>query len=714
MLLESILLALTPLYLVLLCSVVHFVMPLNKSVKKVQERPIMCGFIIGIIIVSMVLNILGGEYHGFSVINLWAAILFLLVILICQILCLVQIIKKSRTGVPIREIELSDIEEQASWIYADTLGIMINSFKKNNADDRSYLKRVSLLIVPFVTAGFMYFIFGTYELYFSNMSEWKFIFSDIFAPSLLFFFIFSAIPFLIALVIKGKNLDRLTLIISALCVMSYIQYAFMNTNTFVSGDYLTTPVWIVLVNLLLWIAVPAALCIYYNKTGKKNIVRILSLASAAIIVIQGAALPVLLIDGLEEPQSRDYSGYTLDGSKQFEVSSEENVIVFIMDAFHSAYFTRLLEKEPEYYDKLSDFVFFDDANSEVAATTLSMPHILTAHGMDYSIPTYESAKRCWKSDEAEFFYSSLHDNGYKAELYSDSDVYYGGAEVMLGKIDNIKSYEFTYITEKIPTTLAFASLSAYRYFPHWLKEFVYISDVRYLNMYTTTDSIHENQNYASWEDISDSAKDRGIIYYNDDYYSELIKGLTTTEEKKCIFQHIHGMHMPYTSEVSDSVEFKDALDGCMIIFQEYIDQLKEIGVYDNSTIILTADHGINKKFQASSVLLVKPAGRTAERLEVNTAPANVQTDILPTILDCMGLPYEPLEYSVFDLEEDMVRTRYFRQVVFDGDYPKVNKVEGYGESIVNLCHEYSFTKKCLECTDEDCTFEEYPITDYWW
>ena len=31
----------------------------------------------------------------------------------------------------------------------------------------------------------MYFIYGVYETYFANMSEWKFIFMDILPPSLM-------------------------------------------------------------------------------------------------------------------------------------------------------------------------------------------------------------------------------------------------------------------------------------------------------------------------------------------------------------------------------------------------------------------------------------------------------------------------------------------------------------------------------------------------
>lgn len=343
-----------------------------------------------------------------------------------------------------------------------------------------------------------------------------------------------------------------------------------------------------------------------------------------------------------------------------------------------------------------------------------MPSILTAHSNDYSIPLTESYRLSWESDEAEFFYDSMHNAGYRTELYTDGDVYCGGAENMIGKIDNIKEYTYKYSTEKLPTFLKLASIGAYRYFPYWLKELVYVSDVRYVNMYTTSDSIYSNMDHSSWKSISASSSQRGIMYYNDEYYSALKKGLSVTDEKKCIFQHIHGMHEPYLSESSKTADYNGAINGCMTIFKEYINQLKQIGVYDNSTIILTADHGAPNVSEGSSVMLVKPAGRTAEKLVVNSAPGNVQTDLLPTILDCTGLDYAPLRYSLLDLEEDMSRTRYVGVPELNLSYPYIKKCSSYGYSVINCYYRYEFDSECSEVDEKINSYEIIPMTDYWW
>lgn len=700
-----------PFIITVICSVVFFIIPVNKDIKRAQRYPLFYMFSGAVILYSIILNYGGSGYHIIAKTAIPYTLVAVFVILVCHILALVEIIRKRKSVSSFSELSLADIDPKVSFIYADLLG----KLNDNNVDDRSYLKRVRAVILPFTCIGFMVFMFGVYELYFSNITEFKFIFVDILPGSIIFFAASVLLSFVTAFVLKGKNLDRFAVTLGSVCVLAYVQYAFLNGNTFITGEKLSTPDWIVHLNLLLWIGFPVVMCILSEKKFGRDIFIKGAMATAAfLIVIQGAALPVLLSSGLSDNQSRTHSGYSLDGSEQFEISSEGNVIVFIMDTYHNDYFSEYIEKYPDSYEKYSDFIFFENVNSEVGATTLSMPHLLTATPIDYSIPIMESNANAWKSENAELFYGSMQNAGYSVRLYTDSEIYCGGVDNMLGKIDNVKEFEFTYTTEKTPTYLAFVSLALYRYSPHFLKELFYLSDIRYINQYTTSDSPY-NQNTTSWKDITASSESRGIAYYNDDYYDGLENGLSVTDDKKlCIFQHIHGMHDPYISDEGEVQGYLAALNGCMKIFDEYIEQLKKAGAYENSTIILTADHGLHTMYETSPVMLVKPAGRSSDRLEINTAPGNLQSDLLPTILDCSGLSYGKMEYSLLDIDEDMKRTRVYRNTILDLSYPRVPKADSYGYSVVNSCNEYSYTSHVSEFCEENSTMTKYPITDYWW
>ena len=637
-----------------------------------------------------------------------------------QVLTFVLLLIRYKKSDNSQSITLSSLPKPLSYQYRS----LVSVFRENNSDKRTYLQRLKVIIIPAVTFTFMYFIYGVYETYFANMSEWKFIFMDILPPSLMILAILILLSFGAAYFIKGKNLDFIAMIFTALCVISYIQNAFLNVSTFINGAQENASAALTIINLLLWLGiivlVPYIIYCCYNKS-MKNILRICSAATGLLLIMQGSALSYMMINGLSEKQSREKTGYTLSGAEQYEVSSNENVIVFIMDTYYSGFFDEWLENHPEYYDTLSDFIYFDDVNSEILHTALSMPSLLTAHETDYTISLIESNKNCWNSDEANFFYSSMHDDGYAVRLYTDSDKYSGGAENMLGKIDNVCEYTAVYTSKKIPTYFSLARLSAYKFLPLSLKNVFYVTDSYLVNQYTTSDSATANIDLSDWEQSPQSSKSRGIDFYNFDYYNSLKNGLSTTNKKLCIFQHIHGMHTPYISvhrnfvEPRADIDMNVAQEGCMEIFTNYISQLKEIGVYDNSTIILTADHGMPLSiYTGSPIMLVKPQGRTNDRLTINSAPGNLQTDLLPTILDSIGLEHEPLEYSLMEMDENMQRERTLRILGYSFDYPDVPKCEAIGSSQHNSFDEYKYTGRYSETDFNSIEPTKYPITDYWW
>lgn len=595
--------------------------------------------------------------------------------------------------------------------------------KENNKDERTYPQRLMTVVLPTITLVFMYFIFGVCESYFANKNEWNFIFMDI-LPALL---IFPAILILLvcasALFIKGKNLDMMTLIISAFLIMSYIQNAFLNVNVLIDGNEKTVSDTSSIINLLIWLAVVILIQYIICFSKKINIKKILygcSAAAALLLVMQGSALSYILINGLSEPQSREKTGYALSGAEQYEVSANENVIVFFMDSYSSLYFGEWLEEHPEYYNTFSDFIWFDDVSSENTHTVFSMPCLLTAHSNDYSVSILESNKKSWNSDEAAFFYDSMHDDGYTVRVYSDNDKYLGGAQNMLGKVDNVYEYRAVYKTKMLPTYFTMSMLSGYKYLPLSLKDTCFVFDSNQVNQYTSSDSALANMSTTDWRSSSATSKLRGIDYYNFDYYNSLKNGLTTTDKKLCIFQHLHGMHSPFISSYSNTLEpyvqvdIEEAQEGCLAIFMNCISQLKEIGAYDNSTIILTADHGKPDYTQNTPLLLIKPQGRKNDRLVINSAPGYHPTDLLPTILDSIDLEYEPLEYSLLSIDENMQRERVNRSFKHSDKFPDVPKCEGVGAAAYNCYEEYHYTGKYYETDFTNMVPTEYPITDYWW
>ena len=81
------------------------------------------------------------------------------------------------------------------------------------------------------------------------------------------------------------------------------------------------------------------------------------------------------------------------------------------------------------------------------------------------------------------------------------------------------------------------------------------------------------------------------------------------------------------TESQDHTALVNQARGSLGIVEEYISQLKDLGVYDQSTIVITADHGVwpwnNARLDktTSPILLVKPAGAdSTQPLQTSEVP----------------------------------------------------------------------------------------------
>lgn len=80
--------------------------------------------------------------------------------------------------------------------------------------------------------------------------------------------------------------------------------------------------------------------------------------------------------------------------------------------------------------------------------------------------------------------------------------------------------------------------------------------------------------------------------------------------------------------------------GSLKILYYYIEQLKRLGKYEESTIIVIADHGIQVDFKESGnpipLVLVKEAMVSQKQLKISKAPVS-QKEFIPTILQAMKI-----------------------------------------------------------------------------
>ena len=106
-------------------------------------------------------------------------------------------------------------------------------------------------------------------------------------------------------------------------------------------------------------------------------------------------------------------------------------------------------------------------------------------------------------------------------------------------------------------------------------------------------------------------------------------------------------------EYSDS-QFEQTI-GVVRMYTKLIDALKEAGVYDNTTVIFTADHGWD--IRLNPCLLIKPANSHGE-LMISHAPVSMITDYMPT-LKYFITGRKDYGNTIYELEENVDRERLF-------------------------------------------------------
>lgn len=435
-------------------------------------------------------------------------------------------------------------------------------------------------------------------------------------------------------------------------IMLYVQGAFMNGvigtldgNTFDWHEFRQEAI----VNIIIWIAVIAVVTVlaflFPEQTRTAGLIVCLALVAA-----QAVALITNWV-----PEDKETTNYQLSGDEQFLFSENENIIFITLDQFNPLIFEEQMENDPSIREIFKDFLYFDNMSSCYSFTFPSLMYLATHEYLDTTVPTREAVYNAWHSDLANNFYDTLHEHDYKVNLYMESNYAAIDIENMMGKADNIVEAGDLIIT---PEFFEFVvDMSLYRYMPIMLKNDFCVSTGGILDL-------------SSYEGVAK-------LRINYDFLSSLEEeGLSLTDEYNVFnWYHMAGAHFPYVVDYDgylcdeEDTDRDTTLHGYLMMVGAFLDELKEIGVYDDATIIISADHGYFECFQ--TVGMVKLSGETRDEMEVSSAPV-AQEDVMPTILSVLGEDYSDYGTTFFDWDEGDYRVRTTRVWGYMSQYPDVD------------------------------------------
>ena len=173
--------------------------------------------------------------------------------------------------------------------------------------------------------------------------------------------------------------------------------------------------------------------------------------------------------------------------------------------------------------------------------------------------------------------------------------------------------------------------------------------------------------------------------------------LTVDPEKKVyVSYHWAGAHEPfYVDEFAKplvssngATAMEAQLAGHFYIIQQYIQQMKDYHIYDDTAIIITTDHG--DYTYPHSILFIKPAGQRQDEMTFSHAPVS-QSDFLETIAEMAGLEKGQFGRSFYDIGEEEERYRCSlilgKEYCYYGDKKEVNRMIQKGEYTDAFDHE---------------------------
>ncbi len=356
--------------------------------------------------------------------------------------------------------------------------------------------------------------------------------------------------------------------------------------------------------VILWVAVLLVTgVLLFALPGKK----FYQMANGVFAGITAMLLLTLCMEGIITFGYQDKSDAVVTTKNQFEMSKDQNFIIFLLDALDSGVFADMLDDHPEYRDVFSDFTYYPDTMGAYSFTSRSVPFILSGEWFENKELFEKYNERVYKESG---LFEKLEEKGYQLGIY-EPELPLTGKGIF--RFENIIGYD-----AKIRSHLEFAGLqlklAGFKYAPFALKKYCVV----------------DTNEFAAIREIS-SVQEQPVSFDNRIFYEELKKRDVTYTNGKCFkFIHLEGAHAPFRYDkdvnVIEDGTYEQNIEACITLADTYLEKLKAGGVYDNSVIIVMADHGYNGydvHGRQDPFLMIKGIGEKHE-LQISKSPVSFE------------------------------------------------------------------------------------------
>lgn len=428
-----------------------------------------------------------------------------------------------------------------------------------------------------LTFCFMLFIYAPLELYVNNIEEFwydAFVLFPFIIKDFFFFLAVSVVLFGVAYLL-AKIVYEIALYSYFVCMIAcYIQGNYMVKGlppldgTDIHWEWYRPEM---IKSTIMW-AVVAVICLIgflvlkYDKVKKA-----VSYVSIFMGLMLAVTITVLSING-DIFTKKQYEKFNkLD---QFEMSTDTNFVIVMLDAIDEECFWQVWEQHPEYAEEMRDFTFYNNAMSGYAYTNHSLPLIISGEWYENKEPFSDYQIRVFKDSP---FFNRLKEQGYTLSYYEDEYKFEVG--VMDGAFNNL-AYTQSSLWDAPLFNKRIIKMVGMKYAPYLLKPKCWFN----VDMLNNQEMTPKDEALFSWK--------------NKDFYDDVKEDdITYVDGKRFKLIHLMGAHVPfyYDKDVNeiDNANYYTCIESSMTVTMAYLDKLREAGVYDNSVIIVLSDHGYN-------------------------------------------------------------------------------------------------------------------------
>lgn len=571
--------------------------------------------------------------------------------------------------------------------------------KDKNKNKRAISKKeIAFVCIFSMCFVFNFFLFNQLDVMIHNQAEFGISIGESVGPFLLFS---AVILILVAAALTGlcyfhkKVFIYTSAILIGLVLAGYVQVLFLNSNEMMNinghvalNQPLKEVIFKVTLNTIIYFAIvliPLFVLIFekkklakekpnetLEKTPKVKFAERFTpkLAFAFAIIIGGMQLVGVLSVLPTAPKPAEGNElYYFNLEKQLKLSQTENIVVFLTDRLDMRYVNTIFEQDKNNQtpdkskDVFSGFTLFTDNLSQYPGTFPSVAGLLTEKPFDKPNKQIAFLQEAWENPE---LFSALRRQGWKinglldtvSTMYDFKDLednnFFDNIDKVAKKDRRVKHLTFFE---------AMFRYSMLRQSPYILKD-LFISDgKKYLDTSSFCISIKNTDGYFP----------RSLGPNSDLRIYEKLKadgsGLTAPETQKVFsFMHLHAAHNPFgydeNLKPSKNATQLSQARGTFKLLDTYFKRMKQLEIFDKSTIIVLADHGKwdgrqnSKKITdppVSALFMKEKANDGTNKLEIDKdnphkqVPQLSHTNFVPTILDLIGEGSRKKAGSYFDV-----------------------------------------------------------------